>query len=93
ASILHVPSAELPDIFRRMITALKPGGTIYASFKYGTFEGIRYGRLYNDFTEESFAEFLRQFPELSLVDQWLSNDPRPGREAEQSLNIIMRKAS
>lgn len=93
ASILHVPSAELPDIFRRMITALKPGGTIYASFKYGVFEGIRYGRLYNDFTEESFAEFLRQFPELSLVDQWISNDPRPGREAEQSLNIIMRKAS
>ena len=93
ASILHVPSAELPKIFRRMITALKPGGTIYASFKYGAFEGIRYGRLYNDFTEESFAEFLRQFPELSLVDQWLSNDPRPGREAEQSLNIIMRKAS
>ena len=93
ASILHVSSAELPDIFRRMITALKPGGTIYASFKYGAFEGIRYGRLYNDFTEESFAEFLRQFPELSLVDQWISNDPRPGREAEQSLNIIMRKAS
>ncbi|MBQ6518264.1 MAG: class I SAM-dependent methyltransferase [Anaerolineaceae bacterium] len=93
ASILHVPSAELPDIFRRMITALKPGGFIYVSFKYGTFEGIRNGRLYNDFTEETFAEFLRQFPELSLVDQWQSNDTRPGRESEISLNVILRKES
>ena len=93
ASILHVPFAELPDIFRRMITALKPGGFIYASFKYGTFEGIRNGRLYNDFTEETFAEFLRQFPELSLIDQWQSNDTRPGRESEISLNVILRKES
>lgn len=91
ASILHVPSAQLPDIFRRMITVLKPGGAIYVSFKYGAFEGLRYGRHYNDFTEESFAEFLRQFPELSLVDQRISNDTRPGREAEQLLNTILEK--
>ncbi|MDK2962432.1 MAG: hypothetical protein PWP20_1558 [Eubacteriaceae bacterium] len=37
ASLLHVPFAELPDIFNRIVTALKPGGTFYASFKYGDF--------------------------------------------------------
>ena len=44
ASILHVPSKELPDIITRMKKAVKTGGILYVSFKYGTFEGIRNGR-------------------------------------------------
>ena len=91
ASILHVPSAELPDIFRRMITALKPGGIIYTSFKYGTFEGERNGRRFTDFTEETFAAFLKQFPELTIEDQWISADVRPGRSNEKWLNVILGK--
>ena len=91
ASILHVPSAELPDSFRRMITALKPGGIIYTSFKYGTYEGERNGRLFTDFTEETFAAFLKQFPELTIEDQWISADVRPGRSNEKWLNVILCK--
>ena len=91
ASILHVPSADLPNIFRRMITALKPGGVIYASFKYGTFAGERNGRYFTDFTEETFTDFLRQFPELTFEDQWMSSDVRPGRSNEKWLNAILEK--
>ena len=40
ASILHVPSRELPDIINRMKKAVKTGGILYVSFKYGTFEGL-----------------------------------------------------
>lgn len=90
ASILHVPSAKLPDIFRRMITALKPGGIIYTSFKYGTFEGERNGRRFTDFIEETFAAFLKQFPELTIEDQWISADVRPGRSNEKWLNVMIR---
>ena len=91
ASILHVPSADLPDIFRRMITALKPGGIIYTSFKYETFEGERNGRRFTDFTEETFATFLKQFPELTTEDQWISTDVRPGQSNEKWLNVILGK--
>ena len=91
ASILHVPSTELPDIFRRMITALKPGGTIYTSFKYGTFEGERNGRRFTDYTEETFSAFIKQFPELTIEDQWSSADIRPGRSNEKWLNVILLK--
>ena len=91
ASILHVPFAELSDVFCRMITALKSGGIIYVSFKYGTFEGERSGRRYTDFTEEKFAEFLKQFTELTIEDQWISGDTRPGRSDEKWLNVILRK--
>ena len=91
ASILHVQTIELPDVFQRMITALKPGGFIYTSFKYGTFEGERNGRWFCDFTKETFAEFMRQFSELSINDQWISADVRPGRNDERWLNVILQK--
>lgn len=32
ASLLHVPSAELPDVMHRLGRAMKPGGIRYASF-------------------------------------------------------------
>ena len=91
ASILHVSSAELPEIFRRVVTALKAGGVLYISFKYGTFEGDRNGRYYTDHTEETFAAFLTGFPELNVEEQWISGDVRPGRSAEKWLNTILRK--
>lgn len=92
ASILHVSKLELPDVFRRMILALKVDGIIYTSFKYGDFEGERSGRYFTCYTEESFTELLEQFPELQIIDEWISGDVRPGREDEKWLNLIIRKS-
>ncbi|MDD7388765.1 MAG: class I SAM-dependent methyltransferase [Lachnospiraceae bacterium] len=93
SSILHVPKKELPDIFARMIAALKSEGLIYTSFKYGNFEGERNGRHFSDFTTDSFASFLVQFPELQIIDEWVSVDVRPGRSEEKWLNIILKKTT
>ncbi len=90
ASLLHISSAELPKIFRRIITALKPGGLLYVSFKYGSFEGERNGRHFTDFTEDSFAAFMSRFPELKTEDLWISADARPERSVERWLNCIIR---
>lgn len=54
ASILHVAKRELPDVLRKMADAAKDGGILYASFKYGEFEGVRDGRYFTCFTEEGF---------------------------------------
>ena len=59
ASILHVPYAEQPDVFSRMRRAVKKGGVIYVSFKYGAFEGERNGRFFTDLDEERLANVLR----------------------------------
>ncbi|MCD8110759.1 MAG: class I SAM-dependent methyltransferase, partial [Clostridiales bacterium] len=93
ASILHVSKRELPDIFRKMISALKPNGIIYISFKYGDFEGERNGRYFSDFTEESFLEFLVQFSEMHIIEKWISLDIRPERGDEKWLNLILRKTT
>ncbi|MBB3423387.1 SAM-dependent methyltransferase [Rhizobium sp. BK312] len=48
ASLLHVPRSALPDIFDRILRALKTGGIFHASFKAGEAEGHdKFGRYYN----------------------------------------------
>ena len=55
ASVLHVPKIELANILQKMCNAVKVGGIIYTSFKYGNFEGERSGRFFCDFTEKVSA--------------------------------------
>ena len=91
ASILHLPKEKLKIVFNKMIKALKPGGYIYVSFKYGEFEGERNERYFTDFTFESLAGFMEHFPELNEVEKWKSKDVRPRRENEMWLNVIYIK--
>lgn len=91
ASILHVAKNELPDILQRMYNALKSDGTIYASFKYGDFEGERSGRYFSDFTEESFGKLVKGIHGLVIEKMWITGDVRDGREEEKWLNIILRR--
>jgi len=90
ASILHVPSKELPDILTRMKRAVKPGGILYVSFKYGTFEGIRNGRYFTDQTEESLQVILDKVGGLEIIRTGITGDARPGREDEKWLNVLLR---
>ena len=92
ASILHLPKDELKDVLRKMILSLKLGGYIYTSFKYGDAEGYRGDRYFTDFTENSFKEFIADFSSVSVIDQNVTCDVRPGRENEKWLNLIMQKS-
>lgn len=93
ASILHLPLQDLETVLHKMSRALKPSGIIYASFKYGTFEGERNGRYFTDMTEETFAVLLKRIPTLTLEEQWISSDVRPGRGDEKWLNLILQKSN
>lgn len=92
ASILHLPKKELADVFSKIASALKHGGILYTSFKYGTFEGMRNGRYFSDFTEETLSSFMKQIPELEVFESWTTQDVRPGREEERWLNILARRS-
>ena len=76
-----------------MERALKPGGYFYVSFKYGTYEGERDGRYFNDFTAEKWRDVLHDFPSLNLQELEVTIDVIPGREEIRWLNVIMKKAS
>lgn len=91
SSILHLPGNELLSVLRKMCVALKDAGVIYTSFKYGDFEGERNGRYFIDFTEEKFLDFVKEIPEIRVVEAWITSDVRPGRGEEKWLNLIMQK--
>ena len=56
ASLLHVPKRGIAKVLERLGNALKTGGVMYASFRYGEGESFRDGRLFNDYDEESLRE-------------------------------------
>ena len=89
ASLLHVPKAELPQVFLNLQNALKPNGVLYVSFKYGTQERVHNGREFTDLTEQLLSSLLNQHTQLSIVKHWQSVDQRPGRESEVWLNALI----
>lgn len=93
ASLLHVPTFELKSIFSKIYTALKPGGYFWSLYKYGTFEGERNERFFNDFTEEKMTAFLKDFPHFSILKIGQNRDPRArlSKENERWLHVILKK--
>ena len=91
SSILHLPYADLVDVMKKMVTALKDNGLIYTSFKYGTFEGMRNGRYFIDMTENSLEKLLQDVDGLEVEETWITSDVRPGRGEEKWLNLFLRK--
>ncbi len=76
-----------------MIKAVKTGGYIYISFKYGEFEGFRNERYFTDFTKDSFGKFLGDITEIRIVEKWITSDVRPDRDDEKWLNVILKKSN
>ena len=74
-----------------MYKALKNGGVIYVSFKYGTFEGERNGRYFTDMNEERFESLMREVPAMEVLKETITSDVRPGRADEKWLNVFLRK--
>ena len=93
SSILHSTNYEPKDILKKLARALKKEGILYASFKYGDFEGMRNGRYFIDLTESRLQKILQETNVLELKEKWISTDIRPGRDEEKWMNIILVKKS
>ena len=87
ASLLHVPMEDLPEILKKMKRALKPGGVMYASFKYGEGTVFRGERQFSDFTEVSIVPLFEQAG-FEIVRNIVGSDSRLGREDEKWVNVI-----
>lgn len=74
ASLLHVPSEELDDVLERLTHALKPAGTLFASFKLGNGERKEDGRRFLDFTEETLRQRLMGIHGLTVMRIWTTPD-------------------
>ena len=77
SSILHSTYDELKDILKKLARALKKEGILYASFKYGDFEGMRNGRYFIDMTEDKLQRILQETDVFQIKEKWISSDVRP----------------
>jgi 2-polyprenyl-3-methyl-5-hydroxy-6-metoxy-1,4-benzoquinol methylase len=92
ASLLHVPAADFPAVAVRLMTALRPSGTCYMSFKHGTGERIMGGRCFIDYTAETLRTALRGTG-LELAEAWVTDDVRADCQEEQWLNAMVVRGS
>lgn len=91
ASLLHIPKTEIFAAMRRLVNALKPGGIFYASFRFGAEESYQDGRIFNNYTEDSFRELAAQFPMLDVLSIQLTQDTRPDRAEMLWIHGIMKR--
>ena len=87
ASLLHVPSEELPRTIMNIHRSLRSDGVLFANFKEGVYGGMRDGRHYTDMTEGRLAELLES-KGMVPIEIWTSVDPRGVRWT----NSVSRKA-
>ena len=90
ASLLHVSMEELPTIIKKMNEALKRGGVMYASFKYGEGTKMRGERRFSDFNEKSIVPLFENAG-FKIIYNEVGADNRPGRENEMWVNVIGNK--
>ena len=90
ASLLHINKENLSNALKKCALALKKGGIMYCSFKYGNFKGIRNGRYNIDLDENSIKKYVEGI-DLIIEEIKLSLDVRTNRENEKWLNVILRK--
>lgn len=88
ASLLHIPSTQLPTVIDKLKNALVDTGLMYMSFKSGDFEGERDGRYYTDMTSDRFSNLLVNG--LRIVEEWYSEDVMKNR-TNTWYNVILRK--
>ena len=91
ASLLHLRKEEICNVINKCIKALNLNGILYCSFKYGDFDGYRNGRYFTDLTEQVFKDLIAVIKNIEIVEIFVSNDVRKGREHEQWINIFIKK--
>ena len=87
ASLLHVRERDIEAVMGNLAQALKPGGVIYISFKYGEGERQRGERFFLDMDEDGIARIVGGAG-LEMVSTFVTGDVRDGRDSEKWMNCI-----
>ena len=90
ASLLHLPSQQIPQALATLWRALKPGGVLYVSFKRGEGQREQNGRHFTDATETQLEIWASALPKIEKITGWQTADRRPGRD-EYWLNGVLHK--
>ena len=90
ASLLHCERTRLKEVIGKLLSALKPNGVLYMSFKYGNSDREKEGRQFTDLNEAQAEILLGQLEIVQQIRQWITVDKRAER-TEQWLNLLWKK--
>lgn len=91
ASLLHVKEQDLIKTMEVLKKSLKPSGIWYLSFKYGTKQREKEGRLFTDMNENKFNHLMKSFNFLHVHSQWITMDNRPDKDDSWFNAILIKK--
>lgn len=91
ASLLHVEAENMGMVLGKLKGALREGGILYASFKYGEGEGLVKERFFHNCTERTLTALFEDTG-FEVQEVFVTADVRAGRAAERWVNGIARKA-
>jgi hypothetical protein len=75
-----------------MIGALKPGGTLYISVKYGSKERLSSdGRFFVDLNERTLQRLFTPFADARLIKIWITEGEGSLRGKDRWLNALAMK--
>ena len=87
ASLLHVSKERIAEVLYRMKCALKDGGVLYASFKYGDDERIVNGRFFSHYTEQTLRTIMMENG-FEVLELFVTQDVREDRCEEKWVNVV-----
>jgi len=88
ASLLHLDKDELELVLNKLEKALVKGGYLYASFKYGEYEGQINGRYYLYQTEQSLSSIINK-TNFTIIETKITDSVIQDRD-EKWLNVILK---
>ena len=87
ASLLHVDKERMAEVLKRLKCALKDGGVLYASFKFGEEEKVVNERLFNYYSEQTLRKLMRENG-FGVLELFVTQDVREDRHEEQWVNVV-----
>ena len=92
ASLLHVSYDELHGVLRRLYSALKPSGILYASFKQGKKHRQVEDRHFYDQDQETLEPFLHDL--FACTDSWNSEDTGvAANDSKLWFHVLLKKSA
>lgn len=88
ASLLHIEKSKLKIVLSGIINALREGGILYASWKYGDQESLSDGRYYVDINDEIVFELFKNLP-VEIKNMWITKDNM--YRDNKWINMIVKK--
>lgn len=90
-ALIHIPKAELPQIFAKVAKALEEDGIFFLSMRQGDSEGFRGERYFNAFSERELCALLEEDRLFQVEKVWVSGDIRKNHPDTRWINVLARK--